>query len=266
MQRADGSWLSRLSPGVPARRVNSLNVFDPQDDDRLAARLAETQALYARHDLVFHLRHTPLTPPALTAHVDAMGWLSAGETDVWTRPVPDAETAPEHVRAPGLEISDCSLADWLDAFVRVGGTRPETVAPDAVEQLGAALARIARQAGLSGGTRGQRRAGPPARLPHRLAAGGREGQAIKWVKPERPCRNNNGTRQMTAISKSLRDGSDRVAVLFDRFARDEAGSTAIEYTMMVGFISFAIITSLTAIGRVIDEDVFSVIVAAAAAM
>ncbi|MCA1244136.1 Flp family type IVb pilin [Stappia stellulata] len=71
---------------------------------------------------------------------------------------------------------------------------------------------------------------------------------------------------MTAISKSLRDGSDRVAVLFDRFARDEAGSTAIEYTMMVGFISFAIITSLTAIGRVIDEDVFSVIVAAAAAM
>ena len=47
---------------------------------------------------------------------------------------------------------------------------------------------------------------------------------------------------------------------------DEAGATAIEYTMMVGFISFAIITSLTAIGRVIDEEVFSVIVAAAAAM
>ncbi|MBB98407.1 MAG: hypothetical protein CML67_02540 [Rhodobacteraceae bacterium] len=143
MQRADGSWLSRLSPGVPARRVNSLNVFDPHDDDRLAARLAETQALYARHDVVFHLRHTPLTPPALTAHADAMGWLSAGETDVWTCPVPDAETAPEHVRAARPEISDCSLADWLDAFVRVGGTRPETVAPDAVEHLGAALARIA---------------------------------------------------------------------------------------------------------------------------
>ncbi|WP_425089460.1 GNAT family N-acetyltransferase [Stappia sp.] len=143
MQRADGSWLSRLSPGVPARRVNSLNVFDPHDDDRLAARLVETQALYARHDVVFHLRHTPLTPPALTAHADAMGWLSAGETDVWIRPVPDAETAPEHVRAARLEISDCSLADWLDAFVRVGGTRPETVAPDAVEQLGAAFARIA---------------------------------------------------------------------------------------------------------------------------
>ncbi|MCA1244134.1 GNAT family N-acetyltransferase [Stappia stellulata] len=139
MQRADGSWLSRLSPGVPARRVNSLNVFDPQDDDRLAARLAETQALYARHDVVFHLRHTPLTPPALTAHVDAMGWLSAGETDVWIRPV-DAGT-PAALR--GEEIATCSLADWLDAFVRVGGTRPETVAPDAVEQLGAALARIA---------------------------------------------------------------------------------------------------------------------------
>jgi Flp pilus assembly pilin Flp len=71
---------------------------------------------------------------------------------------------------------------------------------------------------------------------------------------------------MTAISKSLRDGSDRAAALFDRFVRDEAGSTAIEYTMMVGFITFAIISSLTAIGRVIDEDVFTVIAEAAASI
>jgi GNAT superfamily N-acetyltransferase len=144
MPRADGSWLSRLSPGVPARRVNSLNVFDPQDDDRLEARLAETRALYARHDVAFHLRHTPLTPPALIAHADATGWLSAGETDVWTCPV-DADAAPV---APDGESATCSLETcsldvWLDAFVLVGGTRPETVAPDAVVQLGAALARIA---------------------------------------------------------------------------------------------------------------------------
>jgi ribosomal protein S18 acetylase RimI-like enzyme len=139
MQRADGSWLSRLSPGVPARRVNSLNVFDPQDDDRLEARLAETRALYARHDVAFHLRHTPLTPPGLTAHVDVMGWLSAGDTDVWTCPI-DAGGASA---ARDEEIAPCSLDAWLEAFVRVGGTRPETVAPDAVEQLGAALARIA---------------------------------------------------------------------------------------------------------------------------
>jgi ribosomal protein S18 acetylase RimI-like enzyme len=139
MQRADGAWLSRLSPGVAARRVNSLNIFDPQDDDRIEARLAETQALFARHDVIFHLRHTPLTPPALTGHADAMGWLSAGDTDVWTCPI----NAGAASVARDEEITTCSLDDWLAAFIHVGGTRPETVAPGAVEQLGAALARIA---------------------------------------------------------------------------------------------------------------------------
>lgn len=143
MQRADGAWLSRLSPGVPARRVNSLNCLDPNDDADVAARLEETQALFARHDVVFHLRQTVLTPPALVAHVDERGWLSAGDTDVWSRAIPDEVATPEPACEPGLEISDCPLADWLAAFARVGGTRPETVAPGAVEQLGAALARIA---------------------------------------------------------------------------------------------------------------------------
>ncbi|SDU37799.1 N-acetyltransferase [Stappia sp. ES.058] len=150
MQRADGSWLTLLSPGVPARRVNSLNVFDPRDDARIEARLDETRALFAHHDITFHLRHTPLTPPALTAHVDARGWLSAGETDVWTRPV-DAAGALDATGIDGDHealsendgIGTCSLEDWLAAFIRVGGTRPETVAPGAVEQLGAALARVA---------------------------------------------------------------------------------------------------------------------------
>ncbi|WP_029058602.1 GNAT family N-acetyltransferase [Stappia stellulata] len=142
MQRADGAWLSRLSPGVPARRVNSLTVFDAEDDTRIAARLDETRALFSHHDIAFHLRDTPLTPPALRAHVDALGWLSAGDTDVWTRALAPGDIAAG-AEVDGVEIAPCSLADWLAAFIRVGGTRPETVAPGAVEQLGAALSRVA---------------------------------------------------------------------------------------------------------------------------
>ncbi|SDU37766.1 Flp family type IVb pilin [Stappia sp. ES.058] len=71
---------------------------------------------------------------------------------------------------------------------------------------------------------------------------------------------------MTAISKRLRNGSDRIASLFDGFGHDECGATAVEYTMIVGLISFAILLSLSAIGRVIDEDVFTVLASAASAI
>ncbi|WP_029058600.1 hypothetical protein [Stappia stellulata] len=71
---------------------------------------------------------------------------------------------------------------------------------------------------------------------------------------------------MTAISRQFRDGRDRIFTLVDGFIHDDAGNASVEYTVMVGFISFAIVASLAAIGRVIDEDVFSVLVEAAAAI
>ena len=36
--------------------------------------------------------------------------------------------------------------------------------------------------------------------------------------------------------------------LFSRFAKDESGATAIEYGLIAGFVSIAIIGALTAIG------------------
>lgn len=140
----DGSWLARISPGNPARRVNSLNVMDPLDDADARARLDAMLAVFADNDVVFHLRHTPLTPPALVAIADAGGWGRTGETDVWVRPIGVDETeAREAATAGAARLRSCTLEEFLSAFAAIGGTRPEAVTPLAVTRLGDALQRIA---------------------------------------------------------------------------------------------------------------------------
>lgn len=44
-----------------------------------------------------------------------------------------------------------------------------------------------------------------------------------------------------------------------RFARDEVGATTVEYGMIVGMISVAIIATLTSIGVTIKDDIFGAI-------
>ncbi|WP_428698589.1 GNAT family N-acetyltransferase [Stappia sp.] len=140
----DGSWLARISPGNPARRVNSLNVMDPLDDADARARLDAMLAVFAENDVVFHLRRTPLTPPALVAIADAGGWGRTGETDVWVRPIGAAADAQEPDQAAGAaRLRPCTLEQFLSAFAAIGGTRPEAVTPLAVARLGSALERIA---------------------------------------------------------------------------------------------------------------------------
>ncbi|WP_417769358.1 GNAT family N-acetyltransferase [Stappia sp.] len=140
----DGSWLARISPGNPARRVNSLNVMDPHDDADARERLDAMLAVFADNDAAFHLRHTPLTPPALVAIADAEGWTRTGETDVWSRPLAETADAEEPDEAAGpARLRSCTLDDFLSAFVATGGTRPEAVTPLAVARLGGALERIA---------------------------------------------------------------------------------------------------------------------------
>lgn len=134
----DGQWFLRLSPGNPARRVNSLNVFDPADDADCTARLAAAREVFARARVPFHLRWTPLVPQALMGHVDARGWSRIGETGVWSRRI-DADANPADVSA---RVERVALADWLAAFGATGGTRPEAVAPLALSRLGASLERV----------------------------------------------------------------------------------------------------------------------------
>lgn len=137
----DGAWITRLSPGNPARRVNSLNVFDPSDDGDLEPRLARSAAMFERAGAVFRLRWTPLVPVLMTRRCDQLGWSAEGETEVLIRRI-GAERAPGS-EAGVLRIRVEPVAEWLQAFVEIGGTRAEAVTPLAAERLGQALARVA---------------------------------------------------------------------------------------------------------------------------
>jgi Flp pilus assembly pilin Flp len=67
-------------------------------------------------------------------------------------------------------------------------------------------------------------------------------------------------RETTGAIRTLSSG------LFAEIARDDSGDTAVEYTLIVGLISFAILTALSTIGTVLNGNVFSVIAAAASAV
>jgi len=135
----DGAWLVRLSPGNPARRVNSLNIHNPADGAGVPARLAAARAHFARNGVPFHLRVTPLTPMQVIDHADIRNWSREGETDVWTLSLAEG---PVEDASQGIRVSDVPLDQWLEAFAASGGTRAEAVTPQALASLGAALSRV----------------------------------------------------------------------------------------------------------------------------
>uniref|UniRef100_UPI003BAD8873 Flp family type IVb pilin n=1 Tax=Stappia sp. TaxID=1870903 RepID=UPI003BAD8873 len=67
-------------------------------------------------------------------------------------------------------------------------------------------------------------------------------------------------RETTGAVRTLSSGK------FADFARSETGETAIEYTLIVGLISFAILTALSTISTVMNDNVFAVIASAASSI
>jgi ribosomal protein S18 acetylase RimI-like enzyme len=78
----DGAWAIRLTPGHPAKRLNSVNPLDPgdiADFDRRIARIAKRFDAVAR-PLTFRL--SPLAGATLSRHLDAAGWSRFDESMV----------------------------------------------------------------------------------------------------------------------------------------------------------------------------------------
>jgi len=47
-------------------------------------------------------------------------------------------------------------------------------------------------------------------------------------------------------------------ILFERFVRDERGATAIEYALIAGFLSIAIVTAVSSLGSILNTTFTSV--------
>lgn len=93
----DGAWAIRLTPGNPAKRLNSVNPLDPGDVADMTARLERAAWRFAAAGRIFTVRISPLAPPALSGHLDALGWLRLSESLVMR-----------------LDLTDAAVEDALD--------------------------------------------------------------------------------------------------------------------------------------------------------
>lgn len=78
----DGTWLVRLTAGLPAKRLNSVNPLDPGDGDRLVERIAKARRRFEGYGRPLTFRLTPLAGRDLVHHLDREGWPAFGESVV----------------------------------------------------------------------------------------------------------------------------------------------------------------------------------------
>ncbi|WP_068310528.1 GNAT family N-acetyltransferase [Polycladidibacter hongkongensis] len=136
----DRSWITRLTPGNPSRRLNSLNVYERQDKEDAEQRLMQVRARFVRAGVPLCVRWTPLMPKEVEALAEELCPKRVDETivlerDIWAVGEPDL---PD-----GYRVEQLALPAWIKAFAHVGGTRADVVRPEALHSLEAALGAVA---------------------------------------------------------------------------------------------------------------------------
>lgn len=129
--RYDGTWAIRLTAGLPAKRLNSVNPLDPNDSLDLEGRinLAERRFESFGRPLVFRL--TPLAPKGLAHLFSQLGWQEFDESIVMQLDLTryDLEGICDQ-----LPIQD--VGRWVTSFLALSGDKPE-LKPGLVEVISA---------------------------------------------------------------------------------------------------------------------------------
>lgn len=76
----DGAWITRLTPGHPSRRLNSVNFLDPGDGTNIPARIAAARERFAAAGVPLAIRLTPLSSPEVGAFLDSENWATEAES------------------------------------------------------------------------------------------------------------------------------------------------------------------------------------------
>jgi ribosomal protein S18 acetylase RimI-like enzyme len=132
----DGTWLVRLTAGLPAKRLNSVNPLDPRDDGRLEERLARVRRRFEGYGRPLTFRMSPLAGRTLTRHLDREGWSRFGESIVMHAPLEEAglKTAIDQIplQDVGRFVGAALDIHALDPALRpglsevIGSIEPET--------------------------------------------------------------------------------------------------------------------------------------------
>jgi ribosomal protein S18 acetylase RimI-like enzyme len=76
----DGAWLLRLTPALPAKRLNSVNPLDPADTRDIGPRIERLAGRFGAVGRPFTFRLSPLAASAISDHLDAAGWSRFGDS------------------------------------------------------------------------------------------------------------------------------------------------------------------------------------------
>ncbi len=139
MAHHDGSWISRLSPGGSARRNNSLNFYDVQDDEDAESRLDAARVRFKRLDTPFNVRWTPLIPKEVNQVLEQRNFQRLDETLVLTRLI---WGLGETDVPAGFKLSRVGLDEWIQIYAQVGGAQQSEPLSDAQQALYDVLSRV----------------------------------------------------------------------------------------------------------------------------
>ncbi|MFC6488276.1 GNAT family N-acetyltransferase [Nitratireductor sp. GCM10026969] len=104
----DGAWAVRLTASHPAGRLNSVNPLDPGDDRNLDERIERLARRFEAYGRPLTFRISPLAAPAISAHLDELGWTTLRPSLVMRMPLTE--------RAVGQAMHQIPLKD-LNRFV-----------------------------------------------------------------------------------------------------------------------------------------------------
>lgn len=86
----DGTWVVRLTAGLSAKRLNSVNPLDPADAVNFPERIARAARRFEAYGRPLTFRLSPLAGTALGDHLDREGWTVFGESLVMRRSLDEA--------------------------------------------------------------------------------------------------------------------------------------------------------------------------------
>ena len=115
----DGTWITRLNAGYPAKRLNSVNPLDPSDITGIPERVARAERRFAAYGRPLTFRLSPLSGRQLTQFFDAEGWMSLAESVVMRASL--AETAIDDAMHQ-IPLKDISR--FMDAATLVHDLEP----------------------------------------------------------------------------------------------------------------------------------------------
>ena len=110
----DKSWVRRASNGM-TQRANSVQCFDPADDDNVTERIAAARRWFEARGLPAIFRVNLLTGPALAAELDRQGWSKVSHSLLMAMELDGARPDP---RGEALPVDD---PVFLDAQRRLKG-------------------------------------------------------------------------------------------------------------------------------------------------